>query len=1702
MSRKIIGNRKFLEEQVRNFNSLEEQSPEPYTTKLPGGLGDTHSSQFAEPYKAGEPSSERIDDESKSEQSNPMSDEMYELIMTVFFGLKSNRESILQLFGDFYDYGIGHKLSNIHKALDQVDNLTPFEAFVFRFLEIDLKPMAIEPTSNMKWKNEIFQAIEAIVKRYASKIYSFYRRGQLNDEQIRKDYNEFINKAYNNIFKKYKLSDDMGPENRAAAALDLFFGPNKVKTKVTRKPTKDYIDNGADRLIRALKNRSIPSDDGTGLDYEISRSQVEAFLEKQLAHISQPMFNGNMNPTGKSIDSFEDMRNATKNIKSKLAVNPDRLLAAIAIREQSSANKRFSNLAVAFADVTLSIVGTVSLVYGAPGLVMWFRNQGLRGLGFFGHKGAKEFLKIVKKTHKKATPNSFILGFSEFFAGLSVAFLTNIRNVENRLDRVHGFHNQYFSLLSQYIETPDAKSYGYLKSDVDSLPYTKKELGKVYDSFKSLVSPSGEDKEQQLGPVSQDPKDMQVVAQGDLLKTLDNILGSPKMATMDSDIESQVQDIDSLSPTTGSSIMQSWRDIYTLIIELQMSAAIYSVKPGEDRERIRSRILNSADQEIQKEYEIFMSNMQDLYKKATRQAIQDGLDIVKASEQDKNEAQEKARENLEENRKKIEEKLTRFNELVAMFRRQEKELEKETKKTKPLLQKMRKTAMPYEIKKKKTNESILKEQEKDKPNEKGEKKDELVTDEEIEQANQKAFDKDPAGHTITKAKPPKGSGKKNLKKQWVKLSHSDFNKGLVVTKKTALAFVQLRKTWASKGLDKKYAPLIPSSTFREKSETSLGNHENGIAFDLVTPKQTTPDGKLRKGWFLHHLISHAWNAGFSGFGIPQKTPCDNGERCHTHIDTRPWNERAFWMYGENGNLVQGSDRWIYKNAEPWFARNVLTNPKHNFSKVLIPELGLSARHKKAIAEFKKKESLTDSIERQTKKKLKELGYNLEDGLEKLSVMITDQLIKRARDMIFRSDKELEKWSKETINKLGEKGSEAAKYLEKQVLKGKFTTIDAIADKQFHQKNFKKDSQEISEIDNIEDLARVYTSQFGLARPNVTGRLSVVRKFAKDLNVGDLSQFYNNKNKEFNYNILGRLKRKKRFDPDLKESTIHEQEAAEPAAPSPPKSNPNSITGNMREVDFVETFKMGDKYYQALKLSFDSKDYVANFSDGQMNLYSAQGGEVLGIGIKGASDEELDIYEAGRMLKTNSRYIEYITFQRTTDDQVDIFIKLKEAKAKDLFKNTKLLDDGKNSLLILLPSDQDFDKLLGKDSVSSKSVKTAAPPEDTETKNVANAEEFKLDVVLNFPLKKNKKIVPEDALKSGGATIPENRYTRDLIKAIKKEINNYFSNEYKKATSFGARYDETEAFNLFLTRGDEPPGSINFIIKLIVTADRNFVKQMKQLDFDLNTKSAQEEFSKIFSDSFSSFDSAPALEKSQFVKGLKTSFFKPFVVFSPDAEVDDITGDKMRDVLFDITKRFSNVSAKVSKTKFDFSKVKVDTALTPGSEDIKDRYSVSNFNKRKRIVEYIPTDFLKFSSDKSVYTVTFDLPGNGFEEFLEVNPTVVRGREPFDKSAPGEKEADRRVLVIMLKRNRQIFVNFLNKLEEIANFINQDGERSKINFGIYSMSDYRIYKKYFESYIKLFDAGIAAIENVGDQNFDSIVRKSYNLNLLVAAIYNL
>jgi len=383
----------------------------------------------------------------------------------------------------------------------------------------------------------------------------------------------------------------------------------------------------------------------------------------------------------------------------------------------------------------------------------------------------------------------------------------------------------------------------------------------------------------------------------------------------------------------------------------------------------------------------------------------------------------------------------------------------------------------------------------------------------------------------------------------------------------------------------------------------------------------------------------------------------------------------------------------------------------------------------------------------------------------------------------------------------------------------------------------------------------------------------------------------------------------------------------------------------------------------------------------------------------------------------------------------------------------------------------------------KKAEAAKTDKDDETEQ---GPEFDLNIQFNYFLEDGEKMPTDKEIKPGRGSLRRTDMgpSKALRQAVTKMLNDYNSNEFNQVDYFKAEYLPAASGNLILTKPKKANEPITVSVRFKVKTDPSFVKQVKDSGLNFNSPQVQDELNNYISQAF---------KKKQGNKTSRTAFrnmlLSPFVA-TRDSEVE----------FNDTLNKFNN-KPQISKTEWDFENASTQTALARGSEDVEDPYEVSAFNKRKRLIEYIPTNFLKFSN-KDIFTVTFDLPGNGFDEFLAANPTVIRGREPFNKSAPGEMEADRRVLVAMLKRNRAIFMKFLDKLEELAQDIGEGGRMKRIEYGRYTKADYRIYKQWFQSYIKLFDGAISAIENVGEDDFDSILKRSYSVNLLSAVIYNL
>jgi hypothetical protein len=1503
MSRKIIANRKFLEEQVRTlleYDPEENERNPPFIEPPEQDLGNTDKLPGDEDRGA-----VNVDALELSDPLGPTLplEVIIEILKTVFFGTKSSRDQVMQLFGDHYKYGSVHALANIHKSLDQVDNLTAFEAFAFRFLDLDFKPGAKLARIDLKWKSEIFKEIRSIVRRFANKIdiaTTDQDRGAL--------YREFIETAYEKVFVEYKLSDELDP---VLSSPFIFGGIDPDTTepmKITFKPTEEFIRSGLESLIKHIEEGQFPDPDDEDLPPEgVTVGSISEFLEKQLTRLTYPLSTGR-NPEKEPITSFEKMRNVAValDIMGEPSSNQDlasknRMLAAVAIREQSAANKRFVPLAISLADVLLSLIGSASILVGMPGFGRFLATFPIRAYGWLGNKAAKVTMAQIKKRFAKAGPEMFALGMVEFTAGLSVAFSQTVGDISNRLERIQRLHEEFFSLISQ-AKDPDNKEYSYVEKNVDSGPYTLDNLNKTYDAIVGMISPD-KDQDSKNKSKNQVPDSLRKISKEDIQKTLNKILVGSETTKLGFDLDSQAQEFLANQPFEGSSIMEAWRDIYTLMIDLHLVAVLESVKPG-DKQRILSEILSESGNGMQEGYEVFMNDMEKLYRSAT---ISDDFNKEKQEI-----------ENIHNN----------FSNFVKLAKEHAMKIEKDSKKVEPLLNKIIEVTMPYDItsnKQQKTNESIILEK------------------------GSKAV----GGHTIKNIKAPPDAGA--TKDQWVEVKHTDFKKPLILTKPVADAFIKMRVAWVA-GVDMtQVGKLIPSSAFRKTGDESKGNHDIGSALDLITPKGNSD----KKRAFIEYVIKLGWSAGFRGFGFPQTTPCNGGNgKCNTHIDLNSKGPR-WWMYDDDGKLVKGDGRWDYRDAG-WFGKKILAESV--VFKVLMKAIGHQTEHKKAIEEYNKEDTLSQKIERGIRRRLRSSGLNeptkLAKKIMKTSVIMGNNVNDNINNFINKNKKDL-----------GGVLSRTGGRVNKKYQKVKYLKIDKVLDKEYNEKNYNKKLESIEEIQDFKDLVVRYTSNFGLSSSNVTGRVSIVSKYAADMSKPNLGAFYRNKKKEFERNILSRYKQKK-------------------IAAAKNKINELSNT--------------------AVKEALGSIDYD------------------MVLTYKMLSSEGLE----------------------------DTIIGKNQAQIKKHLENP--------------PRDEQCeDPKFKKDNQWICSTKL---PYDINNFKIISTKEYQPD---------GKKF--------------------DLRKEFGKHFRDNIQKELDKASKrFGFKNLKIEGFKEGRSFLDIEERQVKGYIRFRIVGGKSDLQDFLKLKRSPFSAAAQ----KQYNDGSSSIKSSAI--KDKLMKQVIVPAIADFRVFG-DPPIAPITRDTTA-VVHKLTPYFSKnkefvkinielASSDAKATEFDPrpGKDRMSNAGGPGYFDVDDAYKVHEFMKRDRLIEYIPVDTLMFT-EKTIFTVTHEMPGNGFDAFSDVNPTVVEGRAPFDKAAPGQREGDRQSLIVILKRNLDVFEKFLAKLESLP--------RERIEIDRYSVEDYRIYKEYFESYIKLIGTGISILENRGSLGPQETIRNSYFLNLMAAAMYNL
>tara|TARA_Y100001937_G_C7134548_1_gene339261 strand:- start:474 stop:5477 length:5004 start_codon:yes stop_codon:yes gene_type:complete len=1667
MSRKKTKNRKFLEEQVRKIFEQDNNIPIRGLTgwgmpksKQNNTIDDTGwtdkqrmdymtSGGTAKSAYHAAPAAKSLKTVQHTMNHSPeMSDEMYELIMTVFFGMKSSREQIMQLFGDDYKYGSGHALSNIHKSLDQVDGLTGFEMFVFRFLDLDFKAGQELPRIDLKWKSQIFKDISQIVNKYAKMIVRSHRFSGFYPKLAKRKYEEmfenFIDEAYEKVFVKYKLSDELDP----VLSHPLLFGgkdPNvNEPSTVTFKPTEEFKQEGARNLVRYLIDGKIPDPDGE-YTFSINQKSVGEFLEYRLTMLSYPLATGR-NPEGEAITSFREMVNVARNLdimgepsSSKNLASKNRLLAAVAIREQSKANKRFVPLAIAFADVLLSIIGTASMLTGLAGFTVFLRNLGLRAWAIGGSQIRKKAVKKFIQKNAKSKPGAFVLGAAEFTAGLSVAFTQHVTNIENRFARINGLHQEFFSLLQQS-KDKNNKELSYVKKNVDSGAYTSDQLGQTWDAVTGMFAKwTGSEPEKKLSPeMDVEQPETQKVSRQDLGKTLNKILVGNESTKVGFDLDSQMQDLKARSPFSGTSIMEGWRDVYRLLIDLQLSAVMGSTKDG-GNERILSQVLDGQNQQVQDGYEAFMSNIEKLY----RAAIESDEPLIEKQKIDK----------IYEN----------FSNFVAIAIDHAKKLEQDSKRVKPLLNKMVKTAMPYDVavkknKKEKTNESII-----------------------LEKTNNNM-----GGHTITAVKAPENFNPAFKNEKWVKLEHPDFgNEHFILAEDTANKFVKMRIAWASQA-EAQVGKLIPSNTFRPidpKAKTHSKNHPAGRALDLITPRN---DPK-KKNLFTEFVIFLGYKSGFKGFGFPQKTPCDNGDKCNTHIDT---NEKRWWMYDNNGDQVNGEDRWIFRDAEKEFAEGILVNSK--YFAALMKEYGFEAKHKEAIAKYNRKETPLEEIERIVRRKVREMG--LEKPVEAVE-RITKKIAKPAGKI----EKGVRLATKDIVD-------QAEKFAREYEKKTKFAKIDKVLDKEVIQKKYKQKIGSIGDIQDFEDLVINYTSNFGLSKSNVTARSNIVSDYASRMRNPNLRSFYINKKKEFERNILSRykLKRLSRAKNKLDEGKVLSKQAIRKQANEYIKQ----YEENLKEIE--KFYKQKDKF--EVRSRYGSP--ISSVVDSPSIFIGWNPSDTLGKLLDAFEFMDLMIKD----LKNNPNF-------KTHLDKV-FEPKLRSASGNP-YGPLDPLDFSKKSRLMTYAVDPSTAAtwFAFKDGWFDTKIKnwTKKDP-DRNAKNMGNLLRNKsLYTPEMFAERMNKvlKLALQAPVKEQLGHIEYSlviEYIKE--KGEEKKINSSITGPeiLSAPESVGEKSYKMHfpVAKIILKKIQAKIVKYNFSNMKVSFVNTIASKPYKQKDggykvayangsYDSKTGIARLSFPLKVTGSKSDLKDFLKIKNPIGASDLKDTPNDRFAVFGLLGKLFPDSSSEMGSHRWFSHKRLKSaslnvVSSDTKATEFNprtpqerFRNEPFPGAATADYFNLNDPYKVHEFMERDRIIQYIPTDMLQFS-DESIYTVTYEIPGNGFDDFLEVNPTVVVGRKPFDKAAPAQRESDRSKLITVLKRNLDLFENYLSKLESLPS--------ERIQIKRYTMQDYEAYKRYFESYISLLSAGISTIENPGQKDSQTILENSYFLNLMSAAMYNL
>lgn len=286
----------------------------------------------------------------KSEKEDDNGYDFGDLATDIFLGAEASREQVMDLASSSMRYGLGPQ-SHIKRAINSIKNIGPFESFVFKF--ITTAGLNSSGDVNVAWNEKLFNLIYDQCDKSAKEIEEKLNAGKTKDAHL--IFKDFIqNKIFDDIFDKYGITDVSDP-----GFFDYFLaGSERKQVKTTFKPD----DKWCLQFARNYLKKGSTADD------------ISAILERSICETSHAL---RKTPSGKQAISFWDMQTETAQS------NIPEIVAATVHAEYSRSQSEPISAFVSVADVTLSVLGSVSLALtlGATSGAKAMVSPALRAIG-------------------------------------------------------------------------------------------------------------------------------------------------------------------------------------------------------------------------------------------------------------------------------------------------------------------------------------------------------------------------------------------------------------------------------------------------------------------------------------------------------------------------------------------------------------------------------------------------------------------------------------------------------------------------------------------------------------------------------------------------------------------------------------------------------------------------------------------------------------------------------------------------------------------------------------------------------------------------------------------------------------------------------------------------------------------------------------------------------------------------------------------------------------------------------------------------------------------------------------------------------------------------------------------------------------------------------------------------------------------------